>query len=1155
MSTKPDPKSLGLSSQIVAKFLQGPLPVMVIVLSLLAGAAALILTPREEEPQIVVPLADVMVSAPGLSAEQVERQVATPLEKLLYQIDGVEYVYSMSKEGGTVVTVRFFVGQDRVASLVKIYNKIQSSIDQVPAAVKGWVVKPIEIDDVPIVIATLWSDNPQRTGDPELRRLAEEVAIKLQGVKDTNKVEVVGGRPRAIRVELKSEALAARRTTPLSVAWALGVHNQQLPAGEVERANKVYEIEAGAFIRSARELESLVVNVVDGIPVYLKDVATVIDGPAEIDNYAWIGFGPGSVKKSDGAFYPAVALSVAKKKGTNAVWVARDVEKQLESLAQTLFPTEVHYTITRNNGETANEKVNELVEGLTVAVLTVIIFIGLFLGWRAAIVVALAVPVCYGATLLINLLLGYSINRVTLFALILALGLLVDDPITDVENIERYFRIGKWAPKKTVLMAVQEIRPALIMSTIAVILSFIPMFFISGMMGPYMRPMALNVPLTIAMSLVVAFCVTPFLSLHFLHHKKGHGAGGGSEPEYDVHRTPMYRIYNFLLRPLLRHRILAWGFLLVIAGLFALAIILPAFRLVPLKMLPFDNKNEFQIVVDMDEGTTLETTEAATRDLARYLRTVPEVVNFTGTVGLASPIDFNGLVRHYFLRKGDNVADLRVNLLPKKVRAQQSHEILLRIRGDLESIGSRYGAKIKIVELPPGPPVIATVTAEIHGDPTIPYATFQQAALATAERLKKEQLVVDIDTSVEADQPKLLFVTDKEKAALSGVGTEDIAQTLALATAGQAATTLNIPSEVSPLPVILRLPRELRSSPDALASLYISGRPGIAKVRQGASLKDAPVPLVQLAELGTFQPRTVDKTIYHKNLERVAYVFAETAGRPPADVVLDVEADQVASAEGGVRSAETDNADVARNTTQLRRTVSSLRAPRSALRPLSSRSYFSNGAGIPWSLPAGTRAVWSGEGEWKITIDVFRDLGLAFGAAMIGIFLVLWLQTGSLAITLIMMLAIPLTMIGIMPGFWLLNAIGVHTISGLPNPVYFTATAMIGMIGLAGIVVRNSVVLVDFIHRGLERGLSLDDALIESGAIRTRPIFLTAGTAFLGNIVITLDPIFSGLAWSIIFGITASTLFTLGVIPVVYYLVYAHRPGNGLPGKNEDEAA
>ena len=1117
MSTKPDPKSLGLSSRIVAKFLQGPLPVMVIVLSLLAGAAALILTPREEEPQIVVPLADVMVSAPGLSAEQVERQVATPLEKLLYQIDGVEYVYSMSKEGGTVVTVRFFVGQDRVASLVKIYNKIQSSIDQVPAAVKSWVVKPIEIDDVPIVIATLWSDNPQRTGDPELRRLAEEVAIKLQGVKDTNKVEVVGGRPRAIRVELKPEALAARRTTPLSVAWALGVHNQQLPAGEVERANKVYEIEAGAFIRSARELESLVVNVVDGIPVYLKDVATVIDGPAEVDNYTWIGFGPASEKKADGTFHPAVALSVAKKKGTNAVWVARDVEKQLESLAHTLFPPEVHYTITRNNGETANEKVNELVEGLTVAVLTVIIFIGLFLGWRAAIVVALAVPVCYGATLLINLLLGYSINRVTLFALILALGLLVDDPITDVENIERYFRIGKWAPKKTVLLAVQEIRPALIMSTIAVILSFIPMFFISGMMGPYMRPMALNVPLTIAMSLVVAFCVTPFLSLHLLHHKKGHGGGGAAEPEYDVHRTPMYRIYNFLLRPLLRHRSLAWGFLLVIAGLFALAIILPAFRLVPLKMLPFDNKNEFQIVVDMNEGTTLETTEAATRDLARYLRTVPEVVNFTGTVGLASPMDFNGLVRHYFLRKGASVADLRVNLLPKKVRAQQSHEILLRIRRDLESIGNRYGAKIKIVELPPGPPVIATVTAEIHGDPTIPYATFQQAALATAERLKKEQLVVDIDTSVEADQPKLLFVTDKEKAALSGVGTEDIAQTLALATAGQAATTLNIPSEVSPLPVILRLPRELRSSPEALASLYISGRPGIAKVRQGASLRDAPVPLVQLAELGSFQPRTVDKTIYHKNLERVAYVFAETAGRPPADVVLDVQADQTSSS--------------IRNITE---------------RPLSSRSYFSNGAGIPWSLPPGTRAVWSGEGEWKITIDVFRDLGLAFGAAMIGIFLVLWLQTGSLAITMIMMLAIPLTMIGIMPGFWLLNALGVHTISGLPNPVYFTATAMIGMIGLAGIVVRNSVVLVDFIHRGLERGLSLEDALIESGAIRTRPIFLTAGTAFLGNIVITLDPIFSGLAWSIIFGITASTLFTLGVIPVVYYLVYAHSPGHGL---------
>lgn len=876
MESNASPTSLGLSSRIVSAFLQGPLPVMMIVLSLLAGIVALALTPREEEPQIVVPLADVMVRAPGLSAEQVERQVATPLEKLLYQIDGVEYVYSMSREGSTVVTVRFFVGQDRVDSLVKIYNKLHSNLDLVPPMVASWIVKPVEIDDVPVVVATLWSDDPA-IGDHELRRLAEEAAIRLQAVENTNRVEVVGGRPRTIRVELLPESMAARRVTPLDITWALGVHNQQLPAGSMERTNRVVAVEAGGFIRDARELESLVISVVDGIPVYLKDVATVLDGPAEVESHTWIGFGPASERKGSGDVRPAVSISVAKKKGTNAVWVARDVDHRLEELSRTLFPAGVHYTITRDNGETANEKVNELVEGLVVAVLTVIIFIGLILGWRAALVVALAVPVCYGATLLINLLFGFSINRVTLFALILALGLLVDDPITDVENIERYFRMGRWKPKRTVLLAVQEIRPALIMSTVAVVLSFIPLFFITGMMGPYMRPMAFNVPLTILMSLVVAFCVTPYLSLKLL--KGGHG---GEEHEYDVRRTPLYRMYNALLRPLLRRRILAWGFLGVIALLFALAVVLPAFRLVPLKMLPFDNKNEFQILVDMDEGTTLEMTEAATRDLAAALTTVPEVVGFTGYVGLSSPMDFNGMVRHYFLRRGDNVADLRVNLLSKKERVQQSHELLLRIRRDLEAVAARHGARIKLVELPPGPPVIATVTAEIHGEAGVPYAEFQRAARIVAERLEREPLVVDVDTSVEADQPRLTFVTDKEKATLSGVGTEEVAQTISLATSGLTATTLHVPTEVNPLPVVTRLPRELRSSPQALEALRVKGRQGIVKVREGASLKDAAVPLVPLGEIGKFVEGTVDGTIYHKNLERVAYVFADTAGRPPA---------------------------------------------------------------------------------------------------------------------------------------------------------------------------------------------------------------------------------------------------------------------------------
>ena len=952
----PPDQPIGISSRIVSVFLQGPLPVTLIIGALLAGVIALILTPREEEPQIIVPLADVLVSAPGLSAEQVERQVATPLEKILYQIDGVEYVYSMSREGQAIVTVRFYVGENRENSLVKIYNKIQSNLDIVRPSVASWVVKPIEIDDVPIVIATLWSEDPGRTSDAELRRLAEEVELALQSVPNTNRVSVVGGRPRTIRVELKPEALAARRTAPLEVVDALRIHNTQVPAGQVDRADQVIQVDAGAFIGGVEELRNLVVNVVDGIPVYLKDVAEVIDGPQEAESYSWMGFGPASGRPKDGQFHPAVAIAIAKKRGTNAVWVARDVERTLDKLQESLFPPGVHYSITRDYGETADEKVNELVEGLAVAVFTVIIFIGLVLGWRAALIVALAVPVCYGATMLINLLAGYTINRVTLFAMILALGLLVDDPITDVENIERYYRMGRHKPRLAILLAVQEIRPSMIMATIAVILSFVPMFFITGMMGPYMRPMALNVPLTIFMSLIVAFCVTPFLSRVFL---KRHAPGRSDEPEYDVHRTPLFKIYNFLLRPLLVHRSLGWAFLGVIALLFAVAVALPAFRLVPLKMLPFDNKNEFQVVIDMDEGTTLERTDGAARALARYLQTVPEVRDVTGYVGLASPMDFNGLVRHYFLRQGANVADLRVNLLDKKHRQQQSHAIVLRIREDLDKIAAQYGANIKLVESPPGPPVIATVTAEIHGEPDVPYAEFQQAALATAARLRREPLVVDIDTSVEADQTRLLFKTDKEKATLSGVGTADIAQTIALAVGGVDATTLNIPAEANPLPIDVRLPRAMRSDRAAMAGLQVKGRPGITKIREGASLLDAPQPLVALGELGEVTEGLADKTIYHKNLKRVAYVYAEMAGRAPADAVLDVGADL--QPEGTVSAAPSEP------------------------RPLAGRTYFKLGSGEPWSLPAGTEAKWSGEGEWKITLDVFRDLGIAFGAALVGI--------------------------------------------------------------------------------------------------------------------------------------------------------------------------
>lgn len=1108
---------LPLSARIVDRFLDGPLPVLIILVSLIAGLAGLYLTPREEEPQIVVPLADVLVSAPGLSARQVERQVATPLEKLLYQIDGVEYVYSMSMPGRAIVTVRFYVGEDREKSLIKIYNKVFSNVDIAPKVVEAWVVKPVEIDDVPIIVATLYGEDPDKCDDHLLRRLAEEVEIRLQSVPNTGSISVVSGRPRAIRIEMDPEALAAHRTSPLDLDFALRASNLRLESGSFDRLNRTVQTRAGDFVGTPEELRNLVVNVVDGIPVYLKDVAKVLDGPAEPTSYSRIAFGPACEGERPEGFLPAVSVAVAKKKGTNAVWVAREVERKLEELKESFFPEGVHFQITRDYGETANDKVNELVEGLAVAVLTVVIFIGMILGWRAAFVIALAIPVCYGATLAINLLAGYSINRVTLFALILALGLLVDDPITDVENIERYFAMGRFKPRRNVLLAVQEVRPALIMSTIAIVLSFAPMFFITGMMGPYMRPMALNVPLTILMSMVVAFCVTPYLSLRLLK------SGPNHEEEYDVRRTPLYRVYNALLRPVIRSRTLSWGFLLLVLALFIASVLLPAFRAVPLKMLPFDNKNEFQIVIDMPEGTTLESTDRVAGALGGVLRSAPEVRNFVQFVGVPAPMDFNGLVRHYYLRQGGHTAEIRVNLAPKEERLHQSHEIVLRLREELEAVAEAHGANIKIVESPPGPPVISTLAVEVYGEEQTPYATLLQGAKQVAERLRREPFVVDVDTTVEEDWEELVFVTDKEKAALSGVSTEDIARTLQIALEGSKGHFLQVPSEAHPLALTLRLPRERRSSAEALGSLYVKGRPGIAKVREGGNLRDAPLPVVQIRELGEFESTQVDKTIYHKNLRPVAYTFAEMAGRAPADAILDVGADL---------SPETQARVV----------------------PLQDRTYFSIGGGDPWNLPTGTEAVWNGEGEWKITLDVFRDLGIAFGAALLGIFMVLFMQTGSASLTGIIMTAIPLTMIGIMPGFWVLNRLGERLVGGFPNPTFFTATAMIGMIALAGIVVRNSVVLIDFVHHALRAGMDLEEALVRSGAIRMRPIFLTAGTTFLGNVVITLDPIFSGLAWSIIFGIAASTLFTLGVIPVAYNLAYKNKPGHGVPVPMEEES-
>jgi multidrug efflux pump subunit AcrB len=1111
--------------RVVDVFLRGDLAGLLIVLSLAGGFLAIVSTPREEEPQIVVPTADVRIEAPGLSVEEVERQISTRLEKLLLRIEGVEHVYSMSLPGRAVVTVRFHVGEDREESLVELHDALESNRDLVPPDVRSWVVKPVEIDDVPIVIATLWSEDPERIDDHALRRIAEELEIQLQTVAETNRTSVVGGRPREIRVELRPEALAARQTSIADVVWALGVSNERRRAGGFDRADRAFVVDAGDFFPDAAALRRAVVNVVDGRPVHLDDVATVIDGPAEATSHTSIGFGPAepdAPQAGRSGFLPAVHVAVAKERGTNAVHVAERLRERVAELAPTLLPEGVHVRFTRDQGETANHKVNELLEGFAVAILIVIALIAWSLGWREGLVVAVAVPITFSLTLLVNWAAGYSINRVTLFALILSLGLVVDDPIVDVENIYRHLRAAREEPLAAVRRAVNEVRPPILYATLAVIVSFLPMNFITGMMGPYMRPMALNVPVAMAMSMVVAFTITPWLAWRALRAS----AARAGDPDVAVDDAAgLRRFYARLLGPFLDDHRRTVALLLGTFALFAYAGALAALRAVPLKMLPFDNKDEFQIVIDPPEGTSLERTDAIARELAGVLRTAPEVRDFEIYSGIASPMDFNAMVRRYFLRESPHTGEIRVNLAPRRSREMQSHEIVLRLREELDAVAKRNGARIAVVESPPGPPVLATIVAEVRGSLEVPYDTIREAALGVAARLREEPGVADVDTSVEADASRLVFVTDVEKAALSGVSSSDVATTLETALEGRAATRLHDDREVHPLPVRLRLSREERSGEALLASLPVLGRPGIVKVRDEGGLRDAPQPVVRLGEIGGFETRPREKALYHKNLERVAYVYAEPVGRSPAEVVADVAADLgVDSDPSGIAPSE------------------AARAPR----PLDERTFLSSGGGLGWRLPAATSVTWLGEGELEITRDVFRDLGIAFGVAILGIYGLLVVQTRSWAMPSILMISIPLTMIGIMPGFWLLNALFATPVGGFENPVFFTATAMIGMIALSGIAVRNAILLIEFAHLSLAEGMPLREALIEAGAVRTRPIFLTAGTALLAAIPITLDPIFSGLAWALIFGLVVSTAFTLLVVPVTYYLVYRNRPGHGL---------
>ncbi len=1058
---------IGISGKIARAFIKSKLTPLLVAAALLLGTFAVLVTPREEEPQIVVPMIDVFVNYPGASAKEVEERVTIPMEKLLSEIKGVEYVYSIVKPGFNMTIVRFYVGEDMEDSLVKLYNKLMSNYDKIPPGVSQPMVKAKSIDDVPVLALTFWSKSPQYTGY-ELRRVALELCGELKKNAHVSEFSIIGGQRRQVLVTLDPQRLRAYNLSAFQIMNALEKANIVVHSGKFSAGNTETVVETGRFLKDAQDVGNLVLHVFNGRPVYLKDVAKISDGPEEASNYVFMGMGPAAAQKGlsgdPAGQYEAVTIAIAKQKGANASIVAEEALHKVDALKKHLIPDDVQVTVTRNYGETAKEKSDELLYHMLIATVSVIILIAVFLGWRESIVVAIAVPVTLALTLLINYLYGYTLNRVTLFALIFSIGILVDDAIVVVENINRHFRLHRIEPL-TAVYAVDEVGNPTILATFTVIAALLPMAFVSGLMGPYMRPITVGASAAMIFSLLVAFIVSPWLAYivlknvrHQGEEKEGHGLTG---------------TYEKFLGPLIDVKKKRMVALSVIVGLLLLSVILVPLKQVTMKMLPFDNKSELQVVIDMPEGCTLEETAALTREMSEYLKTVPEVTDFQSYVGTASPYNFNGLVRHYFMRSGSNVADIQVNFVSKDKRDDQSHEIAKRLRPELKKIGDRFGASIKVAEIPPGPPVLSTLVAEIYGPDTNRQIEIAKSLKAIFE---KTDGVVDVDWFVEDDQRKISFEVDHEKAAASGISTEAIARSLGIALSGTGAGLVHMETEKEPVEIFLRMPIEQRSNLTDLQSLTIPSASGQQ---------------VRLAELVKKREGIEEKTIYHKNMKKVTYVTGDVAGteESPVYAILKMKSDiaKLKLAEGY----------------ELKQFYTSQ----------------------PW-LEDRYSMKW--DGEWHITYEVFRDLGLAFAVVLIIIYILVVAWFKNFVTPLVIMAPIPLTLVGILPGHWLFGA-------------FFTATSMIGFIALAGIVVRNSILLVDFIQMEWREKGELRQALIQAGSVRFRPIVLTAAAVVVGSFVMLFDPIFQGLAIAMMFGAVASTLLTLIAVPLLYFEFFKNK--------------
>ncbi len=1050
--------ALGPAGRLAHAFINSKLTPLIIAAAVLLGVGAVLLLPREEEPQIIVPMIDVFVQMPGASAKEVEERVTKPMEKLLWEVPGVEYIYSTSSPGSSMAVVRFYVGQNEEAAIVRLNQKMFANFDLIPPGASPPLVKPRSIDDVPILALTLTSD---RYDHFTLRRIAAQIHDQIKEVKDVSEVKLIGGQRRQIRVTLDEARMAAYNVAPAMLVPALEQSNRQLQSGAFSSNNREFLVETGGFLHTTEEVSSVVIGVFNNRPIYLRDVAKIDDGPEEASDYVLYGSGAAH-RDNASAILPAVTVSVSKRKGTNAIQIADRVIEKVNGLKGSVIPGDVQVAVTRNYGETASEKSNELLLHMMIAILSVTALIWLVLGLRESGVVAIAIPVTLALTLAVFYLYGYTLNRITLFALIFSIGILVDDAIVVVENMTRHYRLpeNRGRPLMDIAVeAVDEVGNPTILATFAVIAAILPMAFVSGLMGPYMRPIPVGASAAMVFSLLVAFLVTPWASLRLLKREGGN---------HDAEESRLTKLYRNVMGHLIRDRRWRYGFLSGVVLLLLIAVALFPLKLVKVKMLPFDNKSEFQIIVDLPEGSTLEQTAAVTREIGGYVSTMPEVTDYQMYVGTASPYNFNGLVRHYFLRRGPNVADLQVNLVPKGNRSAQSHDIAKRVRPRIDEIAARWGARVKVAEVPPGPPVLQTLVAEIYGPD---YQRQIEVAGRIRDIFDKTEGVVDVDSYVEDDQPKYRFEVDKEKAALNGVSAEQVASTLRIAVEGMNVGLLHQASEKEDVPIMLRLARSARSSVDDLKQIKVMGTQGN---------------LVPLGELVRVEEQIADKSIYHKNLMPVVYVTADVAGKveSPVYAILNLNAaiDQLKLPEGYA----------------LERYVAS--------QPLTSDKL-----AMKW------------DGEWHITYEVFRDLGVAFAVVLVLIYILVvgWFQ--SFKTPLAIMAAIPFSLVGIVPAHGLMGA-------------FFTATSMIGFIAGAGIVVRNSIILVDFIELRLKQGMPLADAVVDAGAVRFRPMMLTAAAVIAGSAVILFDPIFQGLAISLMAGEVASLLLSRMTVPVLYYL-------------------